>query len=89
MVDENPYQPPNLTVDEYPQRPLSLSVDPQLPKKRSRFPWIFVGLQLGIIAMVLILPACSDSRGIIQTNVILGCLIGGPILGAIVDFAMR
>ena len=76
-MDHNPYESP-APVEESPA---------PLPDKRPRrrLPWMFFGLLVGIVVMVLLLPAVSDSTGTVQTVVILICLIGGPILGLLID----
>lgn len=72
QMDENPYQPPSTPAD--PAR-----------RKPRRLPYMFLGLLVGFVAVIVLLPAFSDSSGQTQTTLILGCLIGGPVLGLILE----
>jgi hypothetical protein len=50
-----------------------------------RVPWLAVGLLAGIVAMCLLLPACSDLSGTVQTVVIVASLLSGLIFGIVLD----
>jgi uncharacterized membrane protein YeaQ/YmgE (transglycosylase-associated protein family) len=52
-----------------------------------RVPWLVVGLLAGIVGVCLVLPCCSDSTGGNQTVVIIGGLVGGLLLGVVLDSA--
>jgi len=67
--------------------PDEVPTTPSEPIQRFRFriPWLLVGLGIGSFVMMLLLPTVSDSTGSIQTNVILGSLIFGAVLGFILD----
>lgn len=50
-----------------------------------RVPWLAVGVGIGILAVALLLPACSDLTGTIQTIVVIGGLLCGLVLGVVLD----
>jgi hypothetical protein len=71
-VDENPYKTPG----HYSER---------APRRRMRLPWLVVGTFLGILAMCLLLPMCSDLTGTIQSVVVVVCPLVGLGLGLFLD----
>lgn len=50
---------------------------------------MLLGLLVGFVVMILLLPAVSDSSGTIQAVIIFICLIGGPLAGLLIDFSSR
>jgi hypothetical protein len=50
-----------------------------------RIPWLIVGTLGGLAVYALILPAISDSRGVLQVQWAVGCLIGGLLAGFVLD----
>ena len=54
-----------------------------------RVPWPAVSLVIGVVAMGLLPPMCSDSTGTTQAGVIVTSLLGGLLLGFILDDVNR
>jgi hypothetical protein len=50
-----------------------------------RIPWLIVGMLGGVVVYGLILPAISDSRGVLQLQWAIACLIGGLLAGFVLD----
>ncbi len=67
--------------------PYDAPIFPTEPPRHARFriPWLVVGLGIGIVTMCLLLPAVSDLTGMTQTNVIIGSLVFGFLLGFVLD----
>jgi hypothetical protein len=72
VMDENPYKSPE-SPGGAPRR------------RKRRLPWLLIGTLGGVLTMALLLPMVSDSRGVNQVNVIVGCLGIGFFVGLLMD----
>lgn len=53
-----------------------------------RIPWSVAGLLAGIVAVIFLLPACSDSTGTIQWMVVVLSPLCGLFLGLVLDIEL-